>query len=262
MGFTIGGIREIRIRLAPARPLARSAPPSPSSPDCGAGTWCRAPRAAAGACSCGRRRLRHAGRPPPRLRPPGPGRGHARRRDRGLGGVPRRRGDAAGRPGVRRHRGGRTRRPPRAGPAGTHGPPPRPGHRDPATAAPTSSSPPAPPPSSPSCSTAWAGTTRPPRPARPRPRHAHHGPAVRPRRPRPGALAAPPRPGHGDASRRQARLLLGTLAYVAHRSRAVRRLARPYTAKRPSPLHLGGGRFLRHTDFRQVAPRLSRVTPR
>ncbi len=90
---------------------------------------------------------------------------------------------------------------------------------------------PAPRPSSPSCSTGWAGR-RLPRPARPRPRYVRHRPALRPRRPRSGPLAALPRPGLGDEA------AAGTVAAgdAGIRGAPVARVTTPtYTAKRPPP---------------------------
>lgn len=124
-------------------------------------------------------------------------------------------------------------------------PPPR-------RAAPSSSSPPAPPPNSPNSSTAWAGTTRPSTCTAWAPVRTSRHP-LRPGRPRPGHLAAPARPGHGDqasggqAAAGDAGLRGAPVAGVAPES-----TARGRTARRPSPTAPWGRAPLRGpTDFRR-----------
>ncbi len=132
MGFTIGGTREMRAPAhvaAAARPAAlRTAPRWRSSPDCGAGTWCRA--------RVPRRRvlLRQGGLP-------GTGRAPARPGGGGAGGRHARRGDRVLRDGslgaavllvgrafdIARRRAGRW--PPRPDPPGAHGAAAGPGRR-------------------------------------------------------------------------------------------------------------------------------------
>lgn len=205
------------VRCDPARGAAAvrpRAPQWPSTQDSGAGRWLRghgratAPARAATACA----------RPPghtPGLRPGGTGGRHLHDRRERLGRGARRLDAAPRGAQLRRARRRRGRRP--AGPRthGADGAAAGPGdgdtHRSDAVLR------------RPRRRGRTAGAPVPDglgrrgsRPAGAGPGVAHHGSAVRPRRPGAGPVAAPPVPDTAVAPP-QARLLLGTLAYICHR---------------------------------------------
>lgn len=203
-------------------------------------------------------RLPGAGRASTGLRAGDPRRSDAGRRDRVLGRVPRCLGDAAGRPGVRRHRGGRTHAAAVRWPGWSAWACPSARSRRPPTAAPTSSSPPAPPPICPACSTAWAGTTRTPstcaasvpvRTSRRRPPTAAVSARCAGCAPRPGlgvqGAGGPPGAGHAGVCGAPVTGLT------------------PYTAKRPTRRCIGAGASPCTSGFSEVLHVAgSELTPR
>ena len=191
---------------------------SRSTAGCAAGRWCRArgPSRGGGACSCGDSACKQPGAHPLAAGAEVPGRCGPRAGRRGVGPGAGRVGAAARRAVLRRDRGGGGARAAGDGADGADGAAPGPGAADAVGAGAVLRRARAPRPNCRICSTGWAGTTR-------GSTCAAWGPATMsplPRRTSPGSArsagcAEPPL--DAAAQPPEARLLLGTLAYVCHR---------------------------------------------